>query len=528
MRPLAHRSPLATVLCLALGALALFAPAAHAEYKQQLFKGPVMVIGDGLDWSTGKDVAGHPWKPGKKITTTLRIGNGIPGQAGYTASRIPRRPQFVAGKTQVLDFPGPEGGPDDVATSVRLPFPFPFGGLRERTASVSSNGRISFGSPAWDSWENASNDDRGAAAVGDFERGIMPYWGDLESEVRGMKMVTAADDHSVAFQWKAAQSGGGPQRSFQLILFRDGRFRFDYPGRNRPGGRRAMVGYSLGTGAAGFHAVATDTTAVPGSSLLFSPRSVKAAKALPAGRSVLDLPAGAVPNLPRECNFQRIDEELGPGEILPVPGPTICWIPALAPGAEVAREVTFKVPSAPRSGAKKEVSTPGALGYSAAYAAGPVMAADDDEVSLSASHHHEHYDGPNWISVLPIYSGRSENGQRLESGAPPAVGQWAEFGAAVTAHVGKVNNAVVTVKAPPNAVNFQISAYGTACSAPSSENVITCSWSNADEEYLRLTARMRPLESAVGSPLTVQFTVTSPGFEPNSAATSSPPVVASP
>jgi hypothetical protein len=527
MRPLAHRAPLATVAALAIGLVALLAPAAHAEFRQPLFKGPVMVIGDGLDWSTGKDARGHPLQPGDKITTTLRIGNGIPGQGGYTASRIPRRPQFVAGKTQVFDFPGPEGGPDVVA-NVRLPFPFPFGGLRERAASVSSNGRISFGSPAWDSWESASNDGRGAAAVGDFERGIMPYWGDLEREVSAMKMVTAAGGNSVAFQWQAAQSGGGPRRSFQLVLFRDGRFRFDYPGRNRPGGRRAMVGYSLGTGAAGFHAVATDTRAVPGSSLLFSPRPVKAAKALPAGRSVLDLPAGADPSLPVECNFQRIDEELGPGEILPVPGPTICWIPALKPGAEVARKVTFSVPSPARSGAKKMVSAPGALGYSAAYAAGPVMAADDDEVSFGSSHHHDHYNGPNWISVLPIYSGRSENGQRLESGAPPAVGEWAEFGAAVTAHVGRVNNAVVTVKAPPNAVNFQISAYGTACSGPSSENVITCSWSNADEEYLRLTARRRPLESAVGSPLTVQFSVTSPGFEPNSAATSSPPVLASP
>ena len=134
--------------------------------------------------------------------------------------------------------------------SVHLPFPFPFGGLRERTASVSSNGWISFGSPAWGQLGKVSEDDRGAAAVtGDFERAIMPYWGDLEG-AQGMKMVAPAGGHSVAFQWEASQDGGGPRRSFQLVLFRDGRFRFDYPGRNEPGGHKAFIGYSLGTGAA--------------------------------------------------------------------------------------------------------------------------------------------------------------------------------------------------------------------------------------------------------------------------------------
>jgi hypothetical protein len=329
-------------------------------------------------------------------------------------------------------------------------------------------------------------------------------------------MVTPTGGNSVALQWRVA-SGGGPPRAFQLVLFRDGRFRFDYPGRNAPGGKEAFVGYSLGTGPDGYRPIAAGTRSVPSGSVLFSPRPVTAAKALPAGRSILDLPVGAVPNLPRECKEQTIGESR--------PGPIICWIPALAPGAEASRQVTFKVPRAPRPTARKGASTPGALGYSAAYSAGPVMATDDDEVSLAADHHRA---GLNWLSVLPVYSGRAEIGRRLESGAPPAVGQWAEFDAAVTAHVGKVQNATVTVKAPPTAANFQVSAYGSACGAPSPENVITCTWSDADENYLQLSARMRPLESAIGSPLTVEFGVTSPEFGPDSATATSPTVVASP
>lgn len=515
MRLPAGRAPLTTLLCLLSAAPALLAfHAGRAEAYNPVLARPVLVIGDGLDWSTGKDADGHRLRPGDKVTTTLRIGYGIPGQSGYAVSSPGaahrRPPRFVAGRTQTIDLPGRREG----AATVRLPFPFPFGGLRERTASVSSDGRISFGSPAWDSWEGAGDDARGAAAVvGGFERGIMPYWAASDGADR-VKMVTPAGGDSVAFQWRVG-SRGGPPRAFQLILFRDGRFRFDYPGRDAPGGHKAFIGYSLGTGRDGYRAVAADTRSVPAGSVLFSPRPVTAAKPLPAGRSVLDLPPGAVPNLPRECKVQNIGEGL--------PGPIVCWIPALAPGAEVARSIAFKAPSAPPSGARKGVAS-GALGYSAAYAAGSVMATDDDEVSLSA----HHPDGPNWISVLPLYSGRSEAGPQVEPGAPPVVGQWAEFSAAVTVHVGKVNDAVVTVKAPPTVFDFRVSAYGSECGPASAENVITCSWSNADENYLQLTALMRPAESAVGSPLTLQFGVTSPGLEPNSATASSPAVIASP
>jgi hypothetical protein len=507
-----------------LGALALLAPAAHAETMKPLFKGPVMVLGDGLDWGTGKDVNGHRLRPGDTVTTTVRVGNGIPGQAGYASGRIPKRPQFVAGEAKTLDFSGPGNSSDDGAVSVKLPFAFPFGGLRERTASISTNGWISFGSPAWDSWEKASDDDRGAAAtVGDFERGIMPYWGDLGVSDHGagghrVRMISPADGRSVAFQWEVGQSGGGPSRSFQLVLFRDGRFRFDYPGVNRRGGNKALIGYSLGTGPSSFHPIGIDVRAALKRSILVTPRPVKSAKSLPAGRAVLDLPAGAVPNPPRECNFQRIDEELGPGEILPVPGPTICWIPALAAGAEAVRTVSFRAPGV-KGVAKKGVSTPAALRYAGVYAEGPsVLAADLDEVSLSAHHHHH----PRQEASLTVLPTSFEN-------SPPVVGQPWKFSVVVeeSDEVGTLEGVKMTYSTPTSAPIelLELSGFG-GCSQRFPPMPVSCE-PPSGLFYAGNYIVVNPTEAAVGSPIPLSITATAPGAETVTMTYSSPPVVAS-
>jgi hypothetical protein len=501
MRLSARRPPLAILSGLLLGCLALLAltPAAHAKVRSTLYN-PVMVAEDGLDWGTGKDAAGHRLQAGDRIEMTLRLGNGIAGQAGYASRRIPRRPQFLTGPTRVLHHPGQGGGRGDVAVGVRLPFAFPFGGLRERTASVSSDGRISFGSPAWSSWGAAAEDGRGiAAVVGDFERGIMPFWGDLRGTATLIKMVTPAGGRAVAFQWEAPQRGG-PPRSFQLVLFRDGRFRFDYPGRNARGGHEAFVGYSPGVGPGRFQPVPTRAGSVPAASVLFSPRPVKAAKAVAAGRLLLSLPPEVTPDLPHECRELQ--------------GQTICFIPALKPGAETARTISFRAPGA-QGVAKKGVSIPGPLGYGGAYAVGGrVLASDDDEVA-PVGHRH---DGPNWLSLMPFYS----------TSSPPVVGEWAEFGVAVSPHAGEVQNATVTVTAPPAVGDFRASAFGTICSGEDAAGEVSCAFSDAGEEYLSIKVLMRPLEAAVGAPLTLPVSVTSPEFAPVSATASSPPVVASP
>jgi hypothetical protein len=300
-------------------------------------------VSDGLDWGFVEDSQEENPKPGDPITLNLTAGNGIPGQAGYTRSNV--GPEgFRTGASTTLDFGSNE---DDGQVTLQLPFAFPFGGVNESTISVSTNGWVSFGSPAWDYWDDVQPYDyRGIqAVVGELERGMMPYWADLDigepNDGDGsVKKVVAADNTWVAFQWEVAQhSGGGdPRRNFQLVLFPDGKFRFDYPGENLPGGNKSFVGYSLGTGSASADVVSAEGETVPSSGLQFTPNGVPAAGPTASGEITTLLPKGSsFVSAGAGCSLTTAPGKFSTGLVS-------CAVPSIGAGAQFSQTVTFAMP----------------------------------------------------------------------------------------------------------------------------------------------------------------------------------------
>jgi hypothetical protein len=300
-------------------------------------------MSDGLDWGFVSDSQLESPDPGDPVTLNLTAGNGIPGQAGYTRSSV--GPEgFRSGNTTTLDFGSNE---DDGQVTRQLPFAFPFGGIREQYVSVSTNGWISFQGPAWDYWDDTQPYDyRGIqAVVGELERGLMPYWADLDVSDQGagtgsIKEVVAPDNSWVAFQWELSQhSGGGtPRRSFQVVLFPDGSFRFDYPGENGDGGNKSFVGYSLGTGAGSADVVSAEGTAVPTSSVLVAPNALPAAGPATAGEATAVLPKGsAFVSASNGCTLATSPGQFNTGLVK-------CAMPEIGVGAQASQSVTFAMP----------------------------------------------------------------------------------------------------------------------------------------------------------------------------------------
>jgi hypothetical protein len=414
---------------------------------------PAFSMTDGLDWGFVENAEGHEPKPGDPVTATLTSGNAIPGQAGYTRSDV--APQPLAGGTATdLAFPNE----DDGQVTLDLPFDFPFGGIKERKISVSTNGWVSFGSPAWDYWgDEQSSDYRGVnEIVGNIARGIMPYWADLNigeptTGSGSVKEVVAADGNSVAFQWHTGQccNGALPLRNFQLVLFSDGRFRFDYPGENEAGGNEAFIGYSFGTGAASVNAVATNTEAVPSSSLLFTPNAVPASSALAAGQATVALPAGSsfISGSPG-CTVS-----VAPGPFSQ--GLASCPVGGLASGQQTTQTVTFAMPAdAPGQ------SSPANFRILGTYLAGGATLTARDEIDalntelINTS-----------ITLTPKYT----------SPPTPKAGEPAVFTAEVQASTGGLDEPTATFTLPEKTTldSIQIAGQDIDCTTPSGGQV-TC------------------------------------------------------
>ncbi|HEY3492314.1 MAG TPA: hypothetical protein VGK43_05140, partial [Solirubrobacterales bacterium] len=314
-------------------------------------------------------------EPGDPVTLTLTAGNGIPGQAGYTRTAVPSE-GFRAGATTTLDF---GDGEDDGQVTLQLPFAFPFGGISEQAISVSTNGWVSFGSPAWDYWNDSQpNDYRGIqTVVGELERGIMPYWADLDvgeptADSATVKQVVAPDNSWVAFQWDTPQhSSGEARRTFQLVLFRDGSFRFDYPGENAEGGNKSFVGYSLGTGAASADIVSAEGTAVPSSGQLFVPNALPAAGPSAAGETTALLPKGSsFVSASPGCALTTAPAKFSTGLVT-------CAVPSIAAGSQLSQAVTFSMPDdAPGE------SSPANFRLLGSYATGGLKLTDADEIDV--------------------------------------------------------------------------------------------------------------------------------------------------
>lgn len=308
---------------------------------------PAFTMSDGLDWGFVENAEDKSPEPGEPVTLTLTSANGLPGQAGYTRTAVPSE-GFRSGATTTFDFDTPNNNEDDGQVTVQLPFAFPFGGVSEQSISVGTNGWVSFGSPAWDYWDDVQPYDyRGIqTVVGELERGMMPYWADLDvgepiADSGTVKQVVAPDNSWVAYQWDVSQHGfgGEPQRTFQLVLFRDGSFRFDYPGANVDGGHKNFVGYSLGTGAASADIVTAEGTAVPSSGQLFTPKAVSAGTPSAAGETTALLPKGSsLISASPGCVLTTAPAKFSTGLVS-------CPVPSIAVGAQLAQTVTFSMPA---------------------------------------------------------------------------------------------------------------------------------------------------------------------------------------
>jgi CARDB len=335
---------------------------------------PAFTMSDGIDWGFVENAQEETPEAGKPITLTLTAGNGIPGQAGYARANVPSE-GFRAGNTTVLDF---GSDLDDNEVTRQLPFAFPFGGVREQAISISTNGWASFGTPAWDYWDdNQPSDYRGIqAVVGEFYRGLMPYWADLDVADLGagpgnVKEVVASDLSWVAYQWDLSQHNGTgvPRRSFQLVLFPDGRFRFDYPGENAAGGQKSFTGYSLGTGAASADVVSAEGTAVPPSGLLFTPNALPPSGPTAAGQMTATLPKGSsLVSASPGCVLTTAPAQFTTGLVS-------CPVAGLAPGAQASHTVTLATPpDAPGQ------SSPANFRLLGTYLSGGLSLTDRDEV----------------------------------------------------------------------------------------------------------------------------------------------------
>ena len=414
---------------------------------------PAFTMTDGLDWGFVEDAEGNEPGPGHPVTATLTAGNAIPGQAGYSRSGVAPQP-LVGGTTTDLAFPGE----DDGQVTLDLPFDFPFGGVKERKISVSTNGWVSFGSPAWDYWNDEQPTDyRGPnEVVGTLERGLMPYLADLDVGEPNpgdgtVKMVVPADGGSVAFQWDTGEhsTGGPPRRTFQVVLFPDGRFRFDYPGENTTGGNEAFTGYSLGTGASSIDAVGVNVKAVPTSSLLFTPNPVTAGEALPAGQATVELPAGSsFVSGGSGCIVTK-----APGVF--TKGLASCPMSGVVAGQQVSQTVTFTMPP----NALGETS-PANFRYLGTYRAGGFLLADGDEIDARNTNLPKTN-----IILTPKYA----------SPPTPEVGEPASFTAEIVSNTGGLDEPTATFVLPANATFDSVEIAGDPIDCdPLSGAQVTC------------------------------------------------------
>jgi len=364
---------------------------------------PAFTMSDGFDRGYDFDAQGESLNPGAPVTMDLTAANGIAGQAGYTRSTTGSE-GFRSGSATVLDYSGPNNSEDDGQVEVQLPFAFPFGGVREQSVSVSTNGWISFSGPAWDYYgETQRTDYRGLpGVVGELERGIMPFWADLAIDDVGggtgsVREVVAPDNSWVAFQWDTHQVGGGPNRTLQLVLFPDGSFRFDYPGTNTPGGQQAFVGYSLGNGAGGLDVVASNVDTVPSGSFLFVPNALTPTGSSAAGEVTAILPKGSTfVSADSGCSLTTAPGASNTGLVS-------CPVPELSAGTQVSRAVTFAAPGdAP---GEHDIANFRLLGT---YLSGGLKLTDGDEIDSLTTNLR-----PSTIEIKPEYTGGN-----IEAGVP--------------------------------------------------------------------------------------------------------------
>ena len=128
---------------------------------------------------------------------------------------------------------------DDVGDWYTLPFSFSFYGTSYNKVFLSSNGLMSFESENADYYDETGLSSRLA---------IAPLWDDLVTDTRASDdiYVFQPDADSIGFRWQALTYDGDDDSNFEVILYRDGRIRFNYSTQN--GGLYGTIGISKGDG----------------------------------------------------------------------------------------------------------------------------------------------------------------------------------------------------------------------------------------------------------------------------------------
>jgi hypothetical protein len=305
-------------------------------------------LADGIEWGR-LGGAGPELEEGDELTTAIRLGEGLPGQAGYERANVSPAGPLTGTETPIT---GASDTGDDVSYPFELPFAFPFAGVPTRTVSVSSNGWISFDGTALaytDSW--VEDDYRGdsPATVGAHLPAIMPFFSDLEVATGDrIDAVTAADGQSVAIRWRVRTLGNAVPVDFQAVLFADGRIRFDYLSSDplgdddpltpldTPG--NARIGFSPGVAGRVAEYDRAERTALPAESVLLTPKSTAPATQAPAGTVAVEIPRGA------DYASGSAGCELTTAATVLAPGVVTCPTPALL-DAGTTVEVRWTLPT---------------------------------------------------------------------------------------------------------------------------------------------------------------------------------------
>ncbi len=130
------------------------------------------------------------------------------------------------------------------ATSYTLPFAFPFFGTNYTTVFVSSSGFLQFGSS-----NSAGDIQNSPSSLSAFPR-IAALWDNLRTDINTAPADNIYLDTSIAgqvkFRWDGTNVANNTSVNFAIVLFSDGRIRFDYGAGNT--GLTPTVGISIGNG----------------------------------------------------------------------------------------------------------------------------------------------------------------------------------------------------------------------------------------------------------------------------------------
>jgi hypothetical protein len=131
---------------------------------------------------------------------------------------------------------------DDRSWLYNLPFPFPFYGTTYTSVYVSSNGFLDFTS------SNADYSNSTSELIGRVM--IAPLWDDLRTNGRAQQRediyIYQPDGNSVSIRWKAETYWGAYPVNVEVVLYSDGRIKFNYGSGNT--NLTPTIGISRGNG----------------------------------------------------------------------------------------------------------------------------------------------------------------------------------------------------------------------------------------------------------------------------------------